>query len=323
MNYTAKYPTMDTNIETGVFVLLKVKSLIILPIMTILSTLVNTLCWKILSRKKQKNNVGTIHLKFLIAIDLISIVTYLPQIFFSEESCLQTSYAWAFYKAHIRSSVAYATKWLQIYTLMSLTADRFTAVYFAQWYRTSNKFTKVRLSIAVVFIIISITPALILGSIEKVNEGYIATSVFRSSKIPNTKIYRIYCLACMVLIPMISIISLSILIAHKLIRGSPALQQNKDYIRNAVSILIINVIYITLTVIYGAVLFNNTTTGKCYSNTVHEMVLLTCESLLLVWSIINVVVFLAICREYKQETIIFLKRVGLMNQSSENQDLVE
>ena len=314
---------MDNNIENGVFVLLKVKSLIILPIMTILSTLVNTLCWKILARKNQKNNVGTIHLKFLIAIDLISIVTYLPQIFFSESSCVQTSYAWAFYKAHIRSSVAYATKWLQIYTLMSLTVDRFTAVYCAQWYRTSNKFIKVRLSLAVVFIIISITPAVILGSIEKVDEGYIATSVFRSSYMPNTKIYRIYCLACMVLIPMTSIITLSILIAHKLIIGSPALQQNKDYIRNAVSILIINVIYITLTLIYGAVLFNNSTTGKCYSNTVHEMVLLTCESLLLVWSIINVVVFLAICREYKQETIIFLKRVGLMKQSSENQDLVE
>ena len=208
--------------------------------MTIISTVVNTLCWKILASKNQKNNVGTIHLKFLITIDLISIATYIPQIFFSEESCIQRSFAWAFYKAHIRSSVAYATKWLQIYTLMSLTYDRFCAVYFSNWYRTSKKFTKVRLCIAVVFITISITPALILGSIEKVQEGYIATSVFRSSAMPNTKIYRIYCIACMVAIPMFSIISLSALITHKLIRGLPSLQHNRDYIRNAISILIIN-----------------------------------------------------------------------------------
>ena len=182
---------MNTEITTGVFVLLKVKSLVILPIMTIISAVVNTICWKILANRNQKNNVGSIHLKFLIAIDLILIATYIPQIFFSEESCIQTSFAWAFYKAYVRSSVAYATKWLQIYTLMSLTYDRFCAVYFSNWYRTSKKYTRLRLGIAVIFIVISITPALVLGSIEKVQEGYIATSVFRSSAMPNTKIYRI------------------------------------------------------------------------------------------------------------------------------------
>ena len=59
------------------------------------------------------------------------------------------------------------------------------------------------------------------------------------------------------------------------------------------------------------------TAGKSYSNTTNEIILLTCESMLLIWSILNVIVFLSICKEYRKDTIIFLQNVGIWKRQIE------
>ena len=141
------------------------------------------------------------------------------------------------------------------------------------------------------------------GHIEQTEGGFIAKSVFRNTEIHNTKYYRIYCICIMVAVPMTTIFLLSILIARKLLGGSGSLNTNRNYIRNSIGTLIINAIYVSLTVTNGTVLYNNRTIGKCYSNTTNEIILLICELLLMIWSIINVLIFFILCKEYKCETL--------------------
>ena len=116
--------------------LLNIRSNIILPVMLVFSTLANLISLQIVNRKKLKKNSISIHLQYIVAVDLTANLFYTPQLFY-EEGCIQTNLVWAWYKAHLGSPMIYYLRSLTMHLLCSLTADRLMGVACNNLYQKS------------------------------------------------------------------------------------------------------------------------------------------------------------------------------------------
>ena len=298
---------MKGHIPREVALVMRIRNLVIVPIMIVVGFCTNLACWYIVSRRELKNRPINSHLKAIVMTDLYTAVSYLP-LMFNHEGCLQNSVELAVYKAYVRSSLIYYSKFLTLHFLLSLTWERFLGVYSQKWFLWVKRYTTWRLVGIWSWVTICTMPSLFLGSIESEGEEWRATSVFRTD---NTG-YKTFVMIALIGIPALALIVLSIATTVGIVKKSAISAQRRRYIKNTIVVLIVNAIYITLVAVYGIIMLaNKNEQDQCYSDIGKEVALVVTETLTMLWSILNVIIFLVICTEYKLAAKRVLYKFGL------------
>ena len=116
----------------------------------------------------------------------------------------------------------------------------------------------------------------------------------------------------MIVVPSIVLIVMSIAITIKIkLISKNTIKQNK-YKKNALCVLVLNGSFIMLIGLYVIVITAyKPDVNYCYSSISREAWLLGTEALTMIWSIVNVVMFLIICQTYRKEVIIIMSKYKL------------
>ena len=291
--------------------LLNIRSHIVLPVMLVISTIANILCLHIVNRKAIKKNSISIHLQYLVAVDLVTNLFYIPQLFY-EEGCIQTNLMWAWYKAHLGSAMIYYLRSLTMHLLCSLTADRLMGVACNQIYQKSIRFTKVKLFIIWAYVTAMCLPGLYFGTILRLNEGWLVKSMRNITDNPGLEIYKSILTTIMIIIPSIILITMSIILTIKIYQINKLSRKNHRYRRNACAVLVLNATFIVIISLHMSIkIIKRQDEHYCYSSIYQEAWLLGTEIMSLTWSVVNVLVFLVICREYKHQVMISMSNWNL------------
>ena len=291
--------------------LLNLRSHIILPVMLVFSTLANILWLNIINRKKLKTNSISIHLQYIVAVDLTTNLFYIPQLFY-EEGCLQTHLVWAWYKAYLGSPMIYYLRCLTMHFLCSLTTDRLMGVACNNWYQTSVRHTKIKLSIIWAYVTTICIPGLFFGSIVSSNEGWVVKSMRNITNNQNLENYKFILTIIMIIIPSIILITMSVILTGKIYKMNKLSKRSNRYRRNALAVLVLNTTFIIIMSLHTAIkIMKKQNEYYCYSDISQEAWLLSTEIMSLMWSIVNVLIFLIICREYKRQVIVSMSNWNL------------
>ena len=288
--------------------LMAIRNRIILPILIVIGLISNIGCIKIVSKPKVKNNSISTHLRCIAVIDITTNLLYIPQLFYGE-GCIQEQLGWAIYKAHFGSSIIYYTKFLTIHLLCSLTADRFLGIFKNAWYQSAIRHTKIRITLLGIYVTVATVPGLYWGTIERVENGWRVWSVLRIVNDAMIQRYKIVMSTLMIIVPSLLLIVMSVAITIKIRNISKIRRKQNRYRRNACAVLLLNASFILLLGMYVLII---TTLQKkanyCYSNLTRETLLLGTEMLTMIWSIVNIVMFLVICKEYKKQVILSMSQ---------------
>ena len=291
--------------------LLNIRSHIVLPVLLVISSVANLLCLKIINRKKLKRNSISLHLKYVIAVDLLTNLAYVPQMFY-EENCIQISMAVAWYKAHLGAALIYYLRSLTMHLLCSLTLDRLLGITCNNVYQKSIRYTKAKLGMGWAYVTAMCLPGLCLGTINKVNGKWVITSIRNIINNPGLETYKSVVSIILILIPSLFLFIMSLVITVKIYQMNRVSKKNSRYRRNACAVLLLNASFIIIMVLHMTIkLLTGQDKQYCYSNYYRELWLLGTEVMSLMWSVVNVVVFLIICREYKHEVLISMTNWNL------------
>ena len=291
--------------------LLSIRSHIILPVMLVISTMANVLCLHIVNRKRIKRNSVSIHLQCLVTVDLITNVVYTPQLLY-EEGCVQTNFMWAWYKAHLGSAVIYYLRALTMNLLCSLTADRLMGVACNAMYKKSIRYTKTKLFVIWAYVTAVCLPGMYFGTILKTSEGWLIKSMRNTTDNPHLEIYKSILTAIMIIIPSIVLITMSIILTIKIYKINKISRNRPRYRRNACAVLILNTTFIIIISLHMSIkIIKGQDVHYCYSSIYQEAWLLGTEIFSLLWSVMNVIVFLIICKEYKSQILVSLSNWNL------------
>ena len=291
--------------------LMWIRNNIVLPVLIVIGLIANIVCLKIINRPKVKKNSISIHLKCIAVVDICNNVLYIPQIFYGE-GCIQEKLVWALYKAHLGSPMIHYTKFLTLHLLCSLTCDRFLGIFNNALYQKAILHTKLRLVLLWMYVTATTLPEIIMGKVEKLEEGWLVKSVTRITNNEEVEKYKLVLTILMVIVPAILLIIMSIAITIKItLISKNAIKQNK-YKKNAFCVLILNATFISLIGLYVIVITTNKPDKNyCYSSISREAWLLGTEILTIIWGIVNVVMFLIICQEYRNEITIMMRDLNL------------
>ena len=308
MDETEEYPHAP---PLEVINLLNIRSHIILPVMLVISSIANLLCLKIVNRKKLKRNSISIHLKCVVAVDLLTNLSYTPQMFY-DENCIQYSMAVAYYKAHMGSALIYYLRCLTMHLLCSLTADRLFGVICNSIYQKSIEYTKVKLFIMWAYITAMCLPGLCLGTIVKVENGWWVKSMRNITDNEKLETYKTLLTVFMIIIPSVSLFIMSIILTAKIYQINQLTRRSRRYRRNACAVLLLNASFIIILVLHTTIkIMIEQRQHYCYSSYYRETWLLITEIMSLMWSVVNVIVFLIICKEYKNEVLFSMSNWNL------------
>ena len=306
-----KYKNFPHTPPVEVMSLLNIRSNIILPVMLVISTLANSLCLHIVNRKKIRKNSVSKHLQYIVIIDLMTNLFYIPQLFY-EEGCVQTSIVWAWYKAHLGSAMIYYLRSLTMHMLCSLTADRLMGVACNSVYQRSIRHTKIKLFSIWVYVTATCLPGLYFGTMIKVNEGWLVKSMRNITDDPGLEIYKSILTIIMIAIPSFILITMSIILTVKIYQINKMSRKNNRYKRNACAVLILNTTFIIIITLHMTIkIIKGQDEHYCYSSFTREAWLLGTEIMSLMWTVVNVLVFLIICREYKHQVMISMSNWNL------------
>ena len=291
--------------------LLNIRSHIILPVMLVISTIANILCLQIVNRKKLKKNSISIHLQYIVAVDLTANLFYTPQLFY-EEGCIQTNLVWAWYKAHLGSAMIYYLRSLTMHLLCSLTADRLMGVACNRLYQKSIRYTKIKLFIIWAYVTAMCLPGLYFGSMIRLNEEWLVKSMRNITDNPGLEKYKSILTITMIIIPSAILITMSIIITIKIYQINKLSKKSNRYRRNACAVLVLNATFIIIISLHMTIkIIKKQDEHYCYSSIYREAWLLGTEIMSLMWSVVNVLIFLVICREYKHQVIISMSNWNL------------
>ena len=272
---------------------------IVLSILLVIGLGVNIVTMRIISKKKLRKNPINRHLWCLNVIDLATLISYIPSLWL-EESCKQSEYYKAFYKAYIKSNIIYYGKFLTLYILLNLTIDRYMGICKKDLHRTMLKYSKTRLILIWILVTISMIPAIIYSRIEIIDKIYEARSITRVPVSENIRIYKKYILTVMLCLPAIALVLISSKITIKVIKTTKKLRQRSVYVRNTVAVLLCNISFVGIMMLVGIILYRVNYKSNCYVDNKTEMTLLAGQAIMLSWSIINMLSFMTLCHEYNK-----------------------
>ena len=274
---------------------MKLRQRIVLPILLTLVLITNICCGLVTLRPKVKNVHINRYIQCMIVVDILMVMAYIPQVFFAE-TCTFKDYMVAYFKAHFRSSTIYYTKFLTIYILVSVSCDRFIAVWLTMSYKRLTAQVGRTLAILGIYITISAIPNIFLGEVTGREEQWRGVSAFRNTQNKWARIYKMYIIASMCVIPLMVLVFCSVGLLVGIVTKIP---KNKSRNLQSISaILIINSLYMLGTMSYGVVhLTTSLKDGVCYLDAEREIVLLLLEALIMAWSIVNIIIFFAMSKD--------------------------
>ena len=208
---------------------------IVLSILLVIGLGVNIVTMQIISKKKIRKNPINRHLWCLNIIDLITLITYIPSLWL-EESCKQTNYYKAFYKAYIKSTIFYYGKFLTLYILLNFTIDRYMGICKKDLHKAMLKYSKTRRILIWILVTISMIPGIIWSKIEIIDNVYEARSISRVPVSDNIRIYKKYILIAMLCLPATALVLISSKITIKVISTTKKLRQRSVYVRNTIAV---------------------------------------------------------------------------------------
>ncbi|CAL4142041.1 unnamed protein product, partial [Meganyctiphanes norvegica] len=302
---------MHGHLPEEIVTILKVRKIVVLPILVVLVLASNIFCFIVTrSSKLREMNINR-YLQCLIVADICTAILYIPQLFFTD-TCWFERRIPAFFKAHLRSSSLYYTKYCTTFILANLTFDRFCGIWFEKVYQQIKQNSRRRLFILWLWITASALPVIFLGEVclDSKNGLWRGISGFRNTENPLVPPYKDYILYSMGILPSSFLIILSIGIVIGIARQKIPNSKNRN-LRNTIAVLVLNFLYIACILTYGVVLYKRPSKDKdCYSDMHREITLGVCESLTIVWSIINTLIFFVICKTYNAEAKTVLLRIG-------------
>ncbi|CAL4072752.1 unnamed protein product, partial [Meganyctiphanes norvegica] len=289
-------------IPEDVSAILRVRQTVVLPVFIVLGLASNIFCIIVTRRPKLRELNINRYLQCMILSDMCTNFAYFPHILFYADTCSLRSYAQAFYKAHLRSPPFYYTKFFTTYILVSLSFDRFTIIWYGTVYdKLKNNVTK-RLFIIWAWLTISILPSGFLGEVWLDSNGlWHGVSGFRNTKNPWFSLYMNYTFYFMVILPSVFLIFLSIGLVVGFIKKGLAKSKTRKF-RNTIAVLVLNCIYIAIVMTYHIVVYiQPPKMGDCSYDSKRIIMTVLCESLMLVWSIVNTLIFFVISKDYRAE----------------------
>ena len=225
---------------------------------------------------------------------------------------MQTSMAVAWYKAHLGAALIYYMRSLTMHLLCSLTADRLMGITCNSIYQKSIRYTRIKLGIMWVYVTAMCLPGLCLGTIVKVKGNWLVKSIRNITDNPGLDTYKSLASIIMFIIPSLILFLMSLIITTKIYQMNRLSKRGSRYRRNACAVLLLNASFITIMILHMIIkIMTKQDKHYCYSNYYRELWLLGTEVMSLMWSVVNVMVFLIICREYKNEVLISMSNWSL------------
>ena len=201
-----------------------------------------------------------------------------------------------------------------MHLLCSLTTDRLMGVACNNWYQTSVRHTKKKLFIIWAYVTIICIPGLFFGSIVSSNEGWVVKSMRNITNNENVENYKFVLTIIMIIIPSIVLITMSVILTGKIYKINKLSKRSNRYRRNALAVLLLNATFIVIMSLHtGIKIMKKQDEHYCYSDIYQEAWLLGTEIMSLMWSIMNILIFLIICREYKRQVIVSMSTWNLHN----------
>ncbi|CAL4063248.1 unnamed protein product [Meganyctiphanes norvegica] len=327
-NKTAAESGPQYYIPDDVLSVLQVRYHIILPIFVCLAILVNSFCIAVTRRPKLSSLQCNIYIQMMASLDLMATIAYMPFIF-DTELCLYEKYGAAFYFTHFSVHIPNCLRAAITYVMLSLSYDRFLAIWFPLRYKNISKegILKKRFIFGGIWMVISFIPAMTIGNVSRQSEGlWLGLCGYKYVKSDWVFYYKMYLMLIIGILPIILIIGLNIglvvgLCTKGITKLGPSNKRNR-LLSSTVAVLAINISYVFCCVPYLLTAgFYNRDKGKCYSTYKTEMTLLIFNSMVLLWSIINILIFFLLNKDYSHEIRKMLECVPYIQNSIKNRSV--
>ena len=253
------------------------------------------------------------YIKILSILDIFFALSIMPEMF-DTEYCIYDDYADAVYFSFVGDVFLYYFRHLSTFVLLSLSFDRFLAIWYSGIFQKIKSYTTTRLVIIWVWITVSMIPHILLGNVSHyANDHWLTIRGSENTKSPWAKVYKIYIMIAFGVLPSILLISLTIgmlLGIKKKIINSPVIRNmsperqslsgRNRQLSLTVAVLVYNVLYVATISPYLVNWVNVVETG-CRSNVAEENRKSIAFCILMSWVIFNLLVFFLINKDYRNE----------------------
>ncbi|CAL4122907.1 unnamed protein product [Meganyctiphanes norvegica] len=306
--------TSEYYVPEDVAEVLRLRFHFVLPIFVVLAVVTNTLAF-ILARRPRLNVLHVNqYIKILAILDICSSITFIPHLT-DTEFCTYSDHIFALYHTYFGQALTYYFRYISTFLLVSLSLDRFLAIWFNQIFQMIKSHTTTRFVIVWVWITLSVIPHILLGHIShQKNNQWLVLPGYRNTKHPWLKVYKMYVVIALGVLPSIALISLSIGLVIGINRNQKSSIRNtlaKSRIRNTsgnrqlnltIGVLAFNVFYVVSTLPHALLAAKyKIGDGGCYSNKKAELLKSVSNCLLMSWTVLNLLIFFAINKNYREE----------------------
>ncbi|CAL4061274.1 unnamed protein product, partial [Meganyctiphanes norvegica] len=278
---------------------------VVLPVFIVLNLLVNCLCLIVTARPKLQALHINMYIQLMAVIDLASSVAHLPFVF-DFEYCMYSNYGFAFYFSYFGWMLVYLLRSLGTSALVCLSFDRFMAIWFSQAFQKVKENSQKMLIIVYIWTIVSYIPIMSYGTvIDQGTNAWVSLPGYRFLESKFMSYYMIYLQLCFGVAPSLAIIVLSTGLVTGIFKKNivkcGAVKHNKQFYQTA-AVLGVNLSYVLCFLPYQFIAATyRVDKGGCYGTLTGVMGLFWSQSLVMVWSTLNILIFFMINKAYQNE----------------------
>ncbi|CAL4065139.1 unnamed protein product [Meganyctiphanes norvegica] len=313
-NSTDFWSTMSLSPPPEVEPALRIRNQIILPIFITFGIIANTFTFFVSTRPKLRSVHFNLYIQVLSLLDLLGFISRLPMVF-DDEYCGYYHYSMAFYMTHFGWIIVNFLRAVSSYVLVFLSLDRFIGIWFPDRFRgtkgTNVWKTRLILTAIWVFLTTYIPWTCLLTVRGPDHHWFIYYSIpYYQTKSIWFRIFKHYSTIALAGFPSICIIGLNIGIAVGFFKkkiyimdgiGSTDRVARKKFY-HTIAVLTLNSSFVVCCVPYMVkILYIER--GFCYSKSSYakETEVYLLESLSSLWSILNMVIFFLLNKDYQNE----------------------
>ncbi|CAL4105101.1 unnamed protein product, partial [Meganyctiphanes norvegica] len=315
-NSSSSTPSRIYSAPLDIVPALRLRYQILLPIFIVFGIVANTLTFLVTTRPKLKSLHYNVYIQALSLLDLMGFIMRLPMVF-DDEYCGYSDYTMAIYMTHFGWLLVNYLRAISSYVLMFLSFDRFTGIWLPDTFRNikGTEVGKKRLIPTAIWVFLTAYIPWACFLTAKQNDHHdqwiVSYSISRE-QVSSTWfwVFKHYSTLAVTGFPSFCILGLNIGIVIGLlmknyykritILGEDRTAKKRFY--HTIAVLILNLSYAACCFPY-LVTMMYIKRGTCYSKSTYsqETVLCLLESLSSLWSILNMVIFFLLNRDYKIE----------------------
>ncbi|CAL4064294.1 unnamed protein product, partial [Meganyctiphanes norvegica] len=294
---------------------LRIRNQIILPIFITFGVIANTFTFYVVTRPKPRTLYFNLYIQVMSLLDLLGFIMRLP-IAFDDEYCGYSQYSMAFYMTHFGWLIINMLRGINSYVLVFLSLDRFIGIWWPDTFR-NMKDSKIGTILLILTSVLVFFTTYIPWTTRFLKVSPDEQQWFMNWKNPDQpksmafRFFRHYSTLIITVLPSILIAGLNIGIVigffKKNIYGKESIGSSKQTAKtqrfyHTIAVLLLNASYAICCFPY-AVVSIYIETGTCYSKSTYGEVtmLYLLESLSSLWSILNMLIFFLLTKEYISE----------------------